>query len=151
MGVFRVVNAVRVKETVGGKTCSFRSMAEYRWARYLQLLKEQGHIQDWEYEPRKFLFLGEISAPVQYTPDYRITEPDGTVVYQEFKGYHDRGTNTKLQRMAKHYPHVIMELVLQRMPKTQKSKGANRRRVAAKYVRRIIDAGEVFKQVKGLL
>jgi hypothetical protein len=31
------------------------------------------------------------------------------------------------------------------------SKGANRRRIADKYARRIIDASEIFKQIKGVI
>ena len=75
-----------------------------------------------------------------------MIENDGTVVYQETKGYYDGQTNTKLRRMARHYPDTIFELVLQRIPK-RGGKGAGRRRIAAKYTRRIIDASKIFKQI----
>jgi len=145
----RVVNSKRVTATVGGKKCYFRSRLEYRWALYLEFLRRHEGLRDWQYEPRCFVFSGEIKAPVQYRPDFSIVEPNGTEVYQECKGFHDGDTNSKLRKMAKHYPNVIMELVLQRMPKD--GKGTNRRRVAAKYCRRVIDASEIFKQIKGLV
>ena len=136
-------------ETVGGKTCHFRSQFEYKWAQYLQFLKEQGQIRDWKYESKTFYFSGEKTAPVQYTPDFLVTENDGGYVWQECKGYHDGPTNTKFRRLARHCPDAVMELVLMRIPR--RGKGAGRRRIAAKYVRRIIDASEIFKQLKGML
>ena len=151
----RVVKVMRNRpstETVGGKTCHFRSQFEYKWAQYLQFLKESREIQEWEYEPETFYFPNEKTAPVQYTPDFKIIELDvfkECVIWQECKGYHDGPTNSKLRRMAKHHPNEVMELVLQRIPK--KGKAANRRRIAAKYTRRIIDASVIFKQIKGIL
>ena len=138
----REFNNVRVRDF----GYNFRSKFEHRWAQYLNLLQEQGHIRDWFYESIKFYFPGETTAPIQYTPDFEIHEqPDGLVVFQECKGYHDGQTNTKLRRMAKHHPDIVMELVLMRIPK-RSGKGANRRRVAAKYTRRVIDGGKILRQ-----
>ena len=150
----RIVKVMRNRpstETVGGKTCHFRSQLEYKWAQYLQLLKEQSHIWDWLYEPHTFYFPNEKTAPVQYTPDFQVFVPDIGHFWQELKGYHDGPTNSKLRRMAKHYPDEIFELVLQRIPKKNKAKGAGRRRVAAKYTRRIIDASVIFRQMGALI
>lgn len=149
----RIVKVMRNRpstEIVGGKTCHFRSQLEWKWAQYLQFLKESGEIIEWNYEPRTFYFFNEKTAPVQYTPDFRIDTEDSHY-WQECKGYHDGQTNTKFRRMAKHFPCEKFELVLQRIPKKSKHKGASRRRIAAKYVRRIIDASEIFKQMKGVI
>jgi len=145
--IVKTMNNQRVTAVIGGKKCNFRSQFEYRWSKYLQFLKAAGEIKDWEYEAELFVFPGEITAPVQYRPDFKVIGNKGTVVYQETKGYHDGSTNRKFQRMAKHYPDVVMELVLQSIPR-KGSKGANRRAVAAKYTRRIIDASVIFKQIK---
>jgi hypothetical protein len=130
-----------------GKRIKFRSKFEYQWACYLDLLKSSGYVKRWDYEPETFYFQNERRAPVQYTPDFRVEETGGGVVYQETKGYHDGPTNSKLRKMHKHYPDIVMELVLQRIPKS--GKGANRRRVADKYVRRVVDGGKILRQIGG--
>ncbi len=141
-----------VTATVGGQLCKFRSILEYRWCLYQQWLWDNGEITEWlyEYKPDRFYFPNEKTAPVQYLPDFKVTENDGTVVYHECKGFHDGQTNTKFRRVAKHYPDVVMDLILQRIPKSG-SKGANRRMNAQRYVRRIINASEIFKQTKGMI
>jgi len=148
--VTKVMNNQPVRAEFNGRKCYFRSKLEYCWALYLQFLLENGKIQDWFYEPDLFIFEGEKTAPIQYRPDFKVIEADGTVIYQETKGYHDGSTNKKLQRMQKHYPETIFELVLQRIPRSG-SKGANRRHIAAKYTRRIIDASAIFQQMKGVI
>ena len=158
----RIVKVMRNRastEVVGGKTCHFRSQLEYKWAQYLQFLKDNDKVIDWEFEPKTFDFQGKgyVKGPFMYLPDFKVVECHGcslckpTIIWQECKGYHDGDTNSKLRRMAQCYPDETMELVLQRIPKKGGHKGAGRRRIAAKYVRRIIDASEIFKQMKGLL
>ncbi len=135
-----------------GQAYHFRSKFERNWAAYLQFLVETGEIERWEYEPVTFYFAGEKTAPVQYTPDFRIwVKGELNFYYQETKGHFDGKTNKKFQRLDKHFPHVIIELVLMSIPKSKKQIGANRRGVARKYTRRIIDASEIFKQIKGLV
>lgn len=41
---------------VGGKRCYFRSKWEANYARYLQWMKDQGKIAEWEHEPETFWF-----------------------------------------------------------------------------------------------
>lgn len=139
-----------VTATVGGKKCYFRSKLEYHWALYLEFLKTNDEIIEWDYEPKIFYFPDEKTAPVQYRPDFRVVEKINGVVWHETKGHHDGKTNKKFQRMAKHYPDVIMDLVLQSIPKTG-SKGANRRFNAQRYVRRIMDASIIFRQMRGVI
>jgi hypothetical protein len=138
-------------EFVGGKEWHFDSQLEYKWAQYLEFLKQAEKIRDWDFHcwPEPFYFIGVKKAPVQYTPDFLVTENDGTEVIQELKGHHDGPTNSKLARMAEYYPDKIMELVLQSIPKG--SKGANRRHTAKKYTRRIIDASVIFRQMGALI
>lgn len=84
----------------------FRSAWEANYCRYLVWLKEQGEIEDWEYEPEVFRFEGVARGPYTYTPDFRVTEKDGSVVYHEVKGWMDGPSRSRLKRMAKHYPDV---------------------------------------------
>ena len=140
----------RVTATVGGQTCSFRSLFEWRWTQYLQILKDSAQIATWTYEPTTFYFYGVKSAPHKYTPDFYIKMYALDKVpnyWQECKGHHDGPTNSKLRRMAEHYPDEIMELVLQGFSK----KTAQRRDTAARYTRRIIDGNEILRQVRGLI
>jgi hypothetical protein len=147
--IVKTMNNQRVTAVVGGKKCYFRSIFEFRWARYLQFLKESGIIKDWRYESDVFNFIGETTSPVMYRPDFFILENNCKGYYQECKGYHDGQTNTKLKRMQKHFPEIQIELVLMRFE--SKGKGAARRQIASKYARRIIDASIIFSQTKGVV
>jgi hypothetical protein len=89
----------------------FRSLWEANYARYLDWLREQGQIESWAYEPDTFVFHGVTRAPVTYTPDFRVTELDGSVVYHEVKGWMDGKSKSKLKRMAKFYPAVRIIVV----------------------------------------
>ncbi len=138
--------------TIGGKQYYFRSKFERRWAAYLELLRTQGHIVGWWYEPQTFVFEGVKSGPVCYRPDFKVAERVGTIetllgtkcYWQECKGLHDGQTNTKFKRMAEQYPDEPIELVLLHIPKD--GKGARRREIAAKYCRRIVDGGAILRQ-----
>jgi len=137
---------ISVYATVGYHDCHFRSKFEHKWAKYLQWLLENEQIDDWMYEQKTFYFPEETRGPHHYLPDFRVVENDGTVVWQECKGYHDGACNKKFQRMAKHYPDEICELVLMGF-----GKGAARRETAGRYTRRIIDASIIFSQMGRLL
>ena len=152
--VVRVVNAKKTTMTIGGKTYNFRSEFESVWAKYLQFLQDCEQIADWDYEPTKFDFwkFGYRNKPYEYTPDFLITNNDGTTYFQETKGYLETRDNSKYLRMSKHYPDIQIEIVMQRIPK--KGKGfQNFAKLKAKsgIIRRIIDASEILKQVKGLI
>ena len=83
-----------------------RSRWEANYARYLNWLKAKGQIAAWEYEPDTFWFEAIKRGTRSYTPDFKVTENDGRVVYHEVKGWMDAKSATKLKRMAKYYPEV---------------------------------------------
>ncbi len=83
-----------------------RSRWEANYARYLNWLKDQGQIAGWEYEPDTFLFEAIKRGTRSYTPDFKVAEKDGRVIYHEVKGWMDPKSVTKLKRMAKYYPDV---------------------------------------------
>jgi hypothetical protein len=88
----------------------FRSATEANWARYLNFLQKLGQIRGWEFETEEFEF------PVKrgnrfYKIDFKVFQSNGSVVYQEVKGYMDRDSRTKLKRMAQYHPHIRIEVV----------------------------------------
>lgn len=92
------------REDLGGQY--FRSGWEANYARYLNWLKARGEILEWVFEPQTFVFHGVTRGALSYTPDFKITEKDGSVVFHEIKGWMDGKSKTKLRRMSKYYPEV---------------------------------------------
>lgn len=97
--------------TVGGKRHYFRSKWEVNYAFYLEWLKGLGEIQEWEYEPETFWFEKIRRGTRSYTPDFRITEKGGKVVYHEVKGWMDDRSKTKIKRMGKYHPDVRLIVI----------------------------------------
>lgn len=95
----------------GGKRHYYRSRWEANYARYLEWLKLNGHIKEWEHEPEIFWFEGVKRGTVSYLPDFRVTENNGSIVYHEVKGWMDARSKTKIKRMAKYYPDVKLVVI----------------------------------------
>ena len=105
---------------IGGKRCYFKSRWEANYAQYLQWLKDQGKILDWDYEPDKFWFEKIKSGVTNYTPDFRVKHikpvkyPDGRksdIEYIEVKGFMDKKSATKLKRMRIYHEAILVRLV----------------------------------------
>jgi hypothetical protein len=96
---------------IGGKRCFFRSRWEYRYALYLELMKQNKYILDWEHEPRVFYFEGIKRGTTNYKPDYKVTFPSGKEEWFEVKGYMDAKSKTKIKRMAKYYPDLVLRVI----------------------------------------
>lgn len=88
----------------GGRRHFFRSRWESNYARYLEWLKINKKIADWEYEPKTFWFDAIKRGVRSYKPDFLVTENDGTYCWHEVKGWMDDRSKTTLKRMAKYYP-----------------------------------------------
>lgn len=95
--------AKRGWRTVGGKRIFFRSRMEANYARFLTYMGEL-----WEYEPKTFWFEGIKQGVVSYTPDFLLSS---RMEYVETKGWLDKRSKTKLKRMAKYFPAVVVKLV----------------------------------------
>lgn len=89
----------------------FRSRWEANWARYLEWLRKNGQVSKWEFEPETFEFAKIKRGAKFYTPDFRITNVDGSIEYHEIKGYLDPVSKTKLKRMARYHPKVKLKLI----------------------------------------
>jgi len=96
---------------IAGRRIFFRSDWEFRYAKYLQQLKEIGMIAEWEHEPKTFWFLEIKRGTRSYLPDFKITRPDGSHYWAEVKGYFDRKSITKIKRFYKYYPDEQLIIV----------------------------------------
>lgn len=108
----------RVKQTwkagwreIGGQRKYFRSKWEANYARYLEFLKAQGQILNWEHEAEVFWFDGIKRGCVSYLPDFRITEINKTLTYHEVKGWMDERSKTKLKRMKIYHPNIVLKVI----------------------------------------
>ena len=104
-------NALRGQRKDLGETF-FRSRWEANYARYLNHLKDQGDIYEWEFEPHTFKFPDQTERPYSYTPDFRIyktkhSKPE----YHEIKGWMDELSKKKLALMNKHYLDVSLIVI----------------------------------------
>lgn len=82
----------------------FRSRWEANYARYLNFLVAKGSIAAWAYEPKTFVFEGVTRGALTYTPDFLVTDMDGSTAWHEVKGWMDAKSKGKLKRMAKFFP-----------------------------------------------
>ncbi len=96
---------------IGGKRCFFRSRWEYRYALYLELMKQNKYVIEWEHEPKVFYFEGIKRGTTNYKPDFKVTFPSGKEEWFEVKGYMDAKSKTKIKRMAKYYPELVLRVI----------------------------------------
>jgi hypothetical protein len=96
--------------TIGGKRCFFRSKQEANHARYLEFLKQRGIIKDWEHEPVTFWFDGIKRGINNYKPDFRVMLLNGEYEFHEVKGWMDSRSKTKIKRMKKYHPQVVLKV-----------------------------------------
>lgn len=97
--------------TIGGKRKFYRSRWEANYARFLEWRRERGEVADWSHEPETFWFKGIKRGCVSYLPDFRVTMPDGAVEYHEVKGWMDAASKTKIKRMKKYHPSVVLVVI----------------------------------------
>jgi hypothetical protein len=96
---------------IGGKRNFYKSRWEYRYALYLEFMKKYKHIIEWEHEPKTFWFEGIKRGTNNYKPDFKILFPSGNEEWHEVKGYMDSKSATKIKRMKKYYPDVILRII----------------------------------------
>lgn len=96
---------------IDGRKIYFRSDWEFKYACFLQLLKDRGSIKDWEHEPKTFWFDEIKCGTRSYLPDFRVNEMDGRQYWVEVKGYMDAKSKTKIKRFGKYYPSEQLMVV----------------------------------------
>lgn len=107
----RVFTSKRGWKEVGGKRIYFRSEWEKKFSMYLEFLKKNNQIREWEHEPQTFWFNDIKRGVRSYLPDFKITRTDGTHYWVEVKGYMDAKSKTKIKRFKKYYPKEEIELI----------------------------------------
>lgn len=116
MAVYKSHTAGSGSRSRGGKRADldnryFRSAWEANYARYLNWLISIGEIEKWEYEAITFEFHRIKKGNRYYTPDFRVTTKAQEVEYHEVKGWMDKDSKTRLDRMAKYYPHITIKVI----------------------------------------
>jgi len=96
---------------IGEKRKFYRSKWEANYARYLEWLKRNNQIIDWQHECKTFWFEGIKRGCVSYLPDFLVIDLDNSESYHEVKGWMDDRSKTKLKRMAKYYPEVKLLVI----------------------------------------
>ncbi len=98
---------------VGDKRYYFKSSWEVKYANHLHVLLKGKAITNWEYEPDTFWFEKIKRGVRSYTPDFKLTFPDGSSEYHEVKGWMDAKSKTKLKRMRIYYPKTKLIVIEQ--------------------------------------
>ena len=91
---------------VGGKTCEFDSDGEHKLADYLQLLKEQGYIKDWERESHNFILID-----TSWCIDFTVRNNDNSFEYFEYKGTVEPRTKKLIMQATEFYPDAQITMV----------------------------------------
>ncbi len=99
---------------IGGKRNYYRSRWEANYARYLEWLKCQGEIIEWEHEPETFWFEAIKRGVRSYLPDFRVWEKNGTTPLHEVKGWMDARSKTTLARMGRYHPQETIIVIRER-------------------------------------
>lgn len=101
------------REFSGEKRYYLKSLWEINYAHYLEFLKKNGTIQEWEYEPEFFEFPKENyrTGPFYYKPDFRITNKNGTTEWHEVKGWMNNSSKKKIKRFHTHYPKEELHII----------------------------------------
>lgn len=132
---------------IDGREFKFKSQIEYRWAQYLQVLKDIGAIIDFEYEPKQFEFKERFRHKRVYTLDFSVTEEERykiVTVYHEVKTSLRQTDIRRFRYMNMDYPDIRMVLIL---PYCAKSTNQGRLRGnALRYVERIVYCNGLFKK-----
>lgn len=95
---------------VGGKRFYARSSWEINHANWLESLKKNKSIIDWEHEPETFWFTGIKRGAMSYLPDFKITLNDNSVEFHEIKGWMDSRSRTKIKRFRKQFKDHTLKI-----------------------------------------
>lgn len=97
--------------SINGKKYFFQSSWEANYALYLDFLLKQNKILKWEYETDVFIFEKIKFGTRSFRPDFKVFENDGGITYHEVKGWMNKQSKTKLNRMRIYYPGIKIRLV----------------------------------------
>lgn len=102
--------------------CGMKSMGEVKTAIDLQDLKKAKKLKKFEYEPEVFTYQFK---PQKYTPDFRVTLNDGSIIYLEYKGKLTGPVKKKMRAVRDCNPdkklYMIFERAANKLNKKSKS------------------------------
>ncbi len=96
---------------IGGKKKYFRSKMESNFAYYLEWLKNNGNIIEWQHEPCLFKLEGRMGTISHYKPDFVAVGVDEKWYWYEVKGYMDKRSQAKINAFRKQYPNLSLTVV----------------------------------------
>ena len=148
----------RVTQQVGGKTYTFRSLLEYRWAVWCEFRKQQGIIADWWYEDTGSILELEKGYHLnvkEYHPDFTILYSNGDYEIEETKGYFPPKDYTTLKLVSEQYdnPVTLIFASTAKNPKSASIRAQIRRAMRLEpHIKRIIwNANkDIFQDIKFL-
>lgn len=88
-----------------------RSPWEANYARYLNLLKANGEIKSWQYEPKTFWFEKIKRGCRSWKPDFLVITNNESEEYHEVKGWMYPRAKTALKRMRIYHPSIQVVLI----------------------------------------
>ena len=138
----------KVTKEVGGKTITFRSLLEYRWAVWCELRKEQGIIKEWWYEDEVLELESEkFRDPIRYIPDFTIQTENG-YEFEETKGWFTSPSATKIKLAAIQYENPITLIFAAKPNRVQ----YNRAKRLEPHIKRVIynASRDIFKPIRHL-
>ena len=121
-----------VKAIIDGAEVTFKSKLEYRYAQYLDWLKDEGDVIEWDYEGKLgrclkpvFIFKNVKTNPVQYIPDFWVKFKDKHhIEWHECKGMLQQYDLSKFKRMFEQYPDQYIKVIFAQKPKVSVNKWA---------------------------
>jgi len=133
-----------VEAMVDGKRIKFKSKFEYRWAQYLDFLKNAGEIKGWWYEFCTFRYRDRLKPPYEWTPDFVVRTVKNELEHYECKGMLQRYDLKKLKLLNEERPLVKVIYVFWSKPKISVQKKEQLER----WCERVIwDARKMLKNV----
>jgi len=136
-----------VQAVIDGRTITFRSKLEYRWAIWCQLRKEQGMIKNWWYENEKIEITTKTGDKKYYRPDFTIETEDG-YEFEETKGFFTAKDYTRMKLTAEQYENSLT-LIFAKRPYGIQYRRAEKLQKPLKRI--IYDANKsIFKPIKHL-
>lgn len=150
----------RVTKEIGGKTYTFKSLLETRWAVWCQLRKEQGIIVDWEYETVEAKVETKTGDIMTYRPDFLIKEKGANIwFYEETKGWLQQKDAKKMRLFAQQYENPLT-LIFANLNPTSKNASLRAQYGRAKRLEKLLEANggriiykanrDIFKPIKHL-
>ena len=135
---------------MNGKDRHFGCKLEYRFAQWLNFLKDVGYIREWDYENEdcKFFFENVEYGSPKYTIDFVVYHHDDRKEYYETKGELQGPHVTKFRRLREQQPDIVINLAVMTIPKKHRGRFVS----ASRFVDRIIQIKKekLFDQVPNM-